>query len=234
MQGLGTIINVATIVGGTAVGLLAGRRLPERLRLTILQAVGLVVVAIGLDAALETDNIVFPLTALVAGTVIGESLRIEDRLDALGGRLRNRFERASSAEDRPSTFVEAFVAASLLFCVGPLAILGSIEDGLTGAIGLLSVKSALDGLVSVIFAATLGWGVLFSALPVALYQGGLTLVAGLAGDVLTDRMVIELSATGGVMIMAIGVRLLDIKPVRVGSMLPALVLAPAFVSLFAR
>lgn len=232
--GLGTVINVAAIAGGTALGLLVGKRLPERLRVTILQGVGLLVVAIGLGSVLESHNVVFPLIAVVAGTVVGELLRIEDRLEGIGRRLRDRFERERADGEEPSTFVEAFVAASLLFCVGPLAILGSIEDGLSGEIGLLSVKSALDGLVSLIFAATLGWGVVFSTVPVAIYQGVLTLAATGAESVLTERMITELSATGGVMIMAIGVRLLDLKLVRVGSMLPGLVLAPVLVSLFAR
>jgi uncharacterized membrane protein YqgA involved in biofilm formation len=137
-------------------------------------------------------------------------------------------------EPEASTFVEGFVAASLLFCVGPLAILGSISDGLEGDIQLLAVKAALDGLVSIIFAATLGWGVGFAAIPVLVYQGLLTLAAGQADAVLSDRMILEATATGGIMVMGIALRLLDLKPVRVGSLLPALVLAPALVAAFAR
>ncbi|HVL65209.1 MAG TPA: DUF554 domain-containing protein [Actinomycetota bacterium] len=233
MQGVGTIINVATIVAGTVIGLLVGRRLPDRLRVTILQGVGLIVIALGLGQVITTDNIVFPLVAIVGGTVVGELLRVEERLEAVGERLRRRFERDREG-DSPSTFVEGFVAASLLFVVGPMAILGSIQDGLNGDIGLLAVKSSLDGLVSVVFAATLGWGVGFSALPVLLYQGAMTLLAGTADAVLSDRMILEMSATGGVMIMGIGLRLLDLAVVRVGSMLPGLLLAPLLVSLFAR
>ena len=233
MGGLGTVINVVTIVAGTGVGLLVGSRLPERLRVTILQGVGLIVIALGLGQVIESENIVFPLVAVVAGTVIGELLRLEDRLEAAGEGLRRRFERRRAQGEEPSTFVEGFVAASLLFVVGPLAILGSIDDGLTGDVGLLAVKSALDGLVSVIFAATLGWGVGFSVLPVLIYQGAITLLAGTADSVLTDRMILEMSAAGGVMIMGIGLRLLELVPVRVGSMLPGLVIAPVLVSLFA-
>ena len=233
MQGLGTVINVATIVAGTGAGLLVGRRIPERIRVTVLQGVGLITLALGLGQVVRTDNIVFPLVSVVAGTVIGELLRLEDRLESLGDRLRRRFERKAAHDGEPSTFVEGFVASSLLFCVGPLAILGSIQDGLEGDVGLLAVKSSLDGLVSVVFAATLGWGVGFSVLPVVVYQGALTLAAGTADTILTNRMILEMTATGGVMIMGIALRLLELKPVRVGSMLPGLVLAPLLVSGFA-
>jgi uncharacterized membrane protein YqgA involved in biofilm formation len=251
VAGLGTAINVATILVGTAAGLLVGGRLPERARTTVLQSVGLIVIALGVGQAIRTHNIVFPLVAVVAGGLLGEALRIEDRLESLGDRIRRRVERdvdpdtdsvALELAEPPrtgrapegNTFVEGFVAASLLFCVGPLAILGSISDGLEGDVGLLVVKSALDGLVSVIFAATLGWGVGFSVLPVLLYQGLLTLLAGSADSVLSDRMILEGTATGGVMVMGIGVRLLELRQVRVGSLLPALVLAPALVAVFAR
>lgn len=251
MAGLGTAINVATILAGTGMGLLVGGRLPERARTTVLQSVGLITIALGVGQAIRTENIVFPLVAIVAGGLLGEALRVEDRLESLGDRIRRRVERdvdvdadsvalevAVRPETRPepgeNPFVEGFVAASLLFCVGPLAILGSISDGLEGDVGLLVVKSALDGLVSVIFAATLGWGVGFSVIPVVVYQGLLTLLAGSAESVLSDRMILEGTATGGIMVMGIGMRLLDLKQVRVGSLLPALVLAPALVALFAR
>lgn len=265
MSGLGTAINAAAIVAGTGVGLVVGGRIPERARTTVLQSVGLITFALGVGQAVRSENIVFPLVAIVIGGLVGEALRIEDRLEALGDRIRRRVEGGDvgpvdadaegtpagfprherSDPDRPSlekpatirddnTFVEGFVAASLLFCVGPLAILGSISDGLEGDVGLLVVKSALDGLVSVIFAATLGWGVGFSVLPVVVYQGLLTLLAGSADAVLSDRMILEGTATGGIMVMGIAVRLLDLKPVRVGSLLPALVLAPALVAVFAR
>lgn len=263
MSGLGTAINAATIVAGTGAGLLVGGRIPERARTTVLQSVGLITFALGVGQAIRTQNIVFPLVAIVFGGVLGEALRIEDRLESMGDGIRRRVERDVGAVDveadgvtatprsdgapeqaTPSregpgrddrnTFVEGFVAASLLFCVGPLAILGSIQDGLEADVGLLVVKSALDGLVSVIFAATLGWGVGFSVAPVVAYQGALTLLAGSADAVLTDRMILEGTATGGIMVMGIALRLLDLKQVRVGSLLPGLVLAPALVAAFAR
>ena len=201
----------------------------------MLQGVGLVVIADGVGEATKSHNVVFPLVAIVVGGLIGELLRLEERLESLGERIRRRVERdVDPASGQKTTFVEGFVAASLIYCVGPLAILGSIQDGLRGDISLLVVKSSLDGLVSIVFAATLGWGVGFSAIAVAAYQGVLTLLAGGAQSVLSDRMVLEMTATGGIMVMGIGVRLLEIRAVRVGSLLPALAVAPALVALFAR
>ena len=237
MRGIGTVVNVSTVLIGTVLGLTFGSRLPERIRSTVLGGVGLLTLVIGVQEATQTHNIVFPLVALIAGGIIGELLQLEERLERLGERLRQRFERPSTEGTlKPSTFVEGFVAASLLFCVGPLTILGSIQDGLGGPdhAQLLFVKSALDGLVSVVFAATLGWGVGFSALTVVAVQGTLTLGANAADSLLTPRMVDEMTAAGGVMILGIGLRLLDLKRVRVASFLPALLLAPVLVALFAR
>ncbi|HEX2046912.1 MAG TPA: DUF554 domain-containing protein [Acidimicrobiales bacterium] len=233
MRGIGTVVNVITVVAGTVVGVVLGARLPERVRTAVLQAVGLVTLVIGTGEALATRNLVFPLVSLILGAAIGEALRIEDRLDGVGERVRRRFEKGEGEDSR---FVEGFVAASLLFCVGPLTVLGSIRDGLGGPdhAQLLLVKSALDGIVSIAFASTLGWGVGFSALTVVAVQGTLTLAAGGADRVLTERMVTEMSATGGLMVIGIGLRLLDLKKVRVASFLPALVIAPVGVALFAR
>jgi uncharacterized membrane protein YqgA involved in biofilm formation len=228
MRGLGTAVNVATVLVGTVVGVVAGHRLPERLRTTILQGTALIVIVIGIDDAQRSRNIVFPLVALVVGGAVGEAIDIEGRLERVGQRLRSRFNTGSD------TFVEGFVSASLVFCVGPLTVLGSIFDGLGRGSHELIVKAALDGVVAVVLASTLGIGVAFSALTILVVQGGLTLAAGAADHVLTERMIAELTATGGVMIAGIGVRLLDIKPIRVASFMPALVLAPVLVSLFAR
>jgi uncharacterized protein len=234
MRGIGTVVNVLTVLAGTVAGVLLGARLPERLRTTVLQAVGLVTLVIGARDALGTRNVVFPLVALILGGAIGAALGIEDRLEALGGVIRRRFEKDGDGDD--ARFVEGFVAASLLFCVGPLTILGSIRDGLGGPdhAQLLLVKAALDGTVAVAFASTLGWGVGFSAVTVIVVQGALTVAAGAADRVLTDRMIVEMTAAGGVMVIGIGLRLLDVKKVAVGSLLPALVLAPVGVALFAR
>jgi uncharacterized membrane protein YqgA involved in biofilm formation len=234
VRGIGTVVNVVTILAGTLIGVLLGVRLPERLRVTALQVVALVVLVIGLRDAFGTHNIVIPLVSLILGAAIGEALRIEDRLESLGQAVRRRFDRGGDEDD--TRFVEGFVAASLVFCIGPLTILGSIRDGLGGPdhAQLLLVKAALDGTVSVAFASTLGWGVGFSALTVLVIQGVLTLAAGAADRLLTARMIVEMTATGGFLVIGIGLRLLEVKKVAVGSLLPALVLAPIGVALFAR
>jgi hypothetical protein len=232
VRGVGTLVNVAAVIAGCVAGLLAGARLPERIRATILNGVGLLVLGIGLQEFLGTRNAVFPLVSVVLGGVVGEALRIEDRLQGVGERIRRRVggHRATTG-----TFAEAFSTASLTFCVGPLTILGSLQDGLGAGAQLLLVKAALDGLISIIYAATLGVGVMASALTVAVVQGALTGIGAFAGrDVLDARMVIELTATGGVMIAGLGLRLLHIKEIRVGSYLPGLVIAPIAVALFAR
>lgn len=228
--GAGTAINVATIIGGTLLGLLVGHRLPERVRTTALQAVGIVVIAIGVGDVVGSHNVVFPLVSVVAGGVVGELLRLEDRLESLGEWLRRKVARGESK----SRFVEGFVDATLIYVVGPLAILGAIADGLDGEVELLVVKSALDGLVSIVFAASLGIGVAFSALPVAVYQGVITALASVLDDVLDERMVLEMTATGGVLVIGIGLRLLELVKVRVGSLLPALLICPVLVAAFAR
>jgi uncharacterized membrane protein YqgA involved in biofilm formation len=227
VRGLGTVVNVLSVVGGTAVGLALGARLPERTRTTVLNGIGLVVLGVGVDSFLDTRNAVFPIVSVALG---GDALRIEERLAQLGEGLRRRF----AARAAGSTFVEGFVTASLTFCIGPLTILGSVADGVRGDAELLVVKSALDGIVAIAYAASMGIGVGFSALVVAVVQGTLTLLGAGVGDLLTDRMIDELTATGGVMILGIGVRLLDIKRVPVASYLPGLVLAPVLVGLFAR
>jgi uncharacterized protein len=229
VRGLGTLINVVTIVGGTAIGVFAGHRLPERARITAVQSAGLITLLLGVLQGIETHNIVFPLVAIVAGGLVGELLNLEDRLEGLGDRIRRRVER----DRETSTFVEGFVAATLVFGIGPVLILGSIQDGL-GDSQLLTVKAGLDGLISVVFASTLGWGVAFSALPIGVAQLTITLLADGANDVLSTRMIDELTATGGVILLGLGLRLLDVKIVRVGSFLPALVIAPVLVAVFAR
>lgn len=239
MRGLGTLVNVATIVAGTGVGVAVAGRLPERTRTTVLTGIGLVVLAVGVESFLETRNAVFPIVSVAVGGLLGDALRIEDRLADLGTWLRERFvaRAAGSGQDgrrAAGTFVEGFVTASLLFCIGPLTILGSFDDGVRGDPQLLVVKAALDGVVALAYAATYGIGVGFSALVVGGVQTGLTLVAVAVGDVLTDRMVAELTATGGVLVLGIGLRLLDLKRIPVASYLPGLVLAPVLVALFAR
>jgi uncharacterized membrane protein YqgA involved in biofilm formation len=242
MRGIGTLTNVFTIVGGTLLGLIVGRYISERIRLTVEQAVGMTTLVLGIATAAKTDNIVFPLVSVVLGGIIGESLRIEDRFESLGNWVRRKVEvktqtgwlsRTSLTTLHPR-FVEGFVTATLLFSIGPMSILGSIDDGLGRGAQILIVKSALDGLVSILFAATMGWGVAISAVIVGIYQGLMTLCASGLDAILTDRMVHEMSATGGIMILGIALRFMEVKPIRVGSLLPGLFVAPVLVALFAR
>lgn len=232
MRGLGTVVNVATVVAGTVVGRALGGRLPERVREAVLSGIGLLTIGVGVSSFLETRNAVFPVVSIVVGALVGELLRLEERLEGVGERLRRRFEPGGPGG---STFVEGFVTASLTFCIGALTVLGSLRDGIDGDTELLVVKASLDGVISVVYAAAFGWGVGFSALTILVVQGLLTVAGwGLGESILSDRMVAELSATGGVMILGIGLRVLDLKKVPVASFLPGLVVAPVLVALFAR
>ena len=234
MHVTGTLVNVGTVAAGTAAGSLLGDRLPARIRDTVVHTIGLVTLAIGIAeslsafqgplAALTRASVVVVLGSLVVGGILGELARIEDGLDALGERLRRRFGR------RQSTFTEGFVVASLVFCVGPLTILGSIQDGLRGDPSLLITKSVLDGFTSLALSSALGPGVGFSVLTILVVQGGLSLSAGAAAGVFDPPRIAAMQAVGGVMILGIGLRLLDLRQVRVANLLPALVLAPAVVA----
>ncbi len=227
----GTLINVALIVAGSVLGLLMGARLPERLRSTLMAGMGLFTLGLGLQQFLKTANPILVLVSIVLGSLLGEAARLEDRLQGLGAWLEGRLGRASVGAS--SRFVQGFLTASLLYCVGPMAILGSIQDGLTGDFRLLATKGVMDGIASLTLASTLGVGVMLSSLPLFIYQGALTLLAGLAQAALTPAMISELTATGGVMMMGIALNLLEVRRVRVGNMLPALVVAPLLVWLIA-
>lgn len=233
----GTLLNVATVLIGATIGLLIGARMPARLQSTLTDGLGIFTLVIGFALAvrifIEPDAPAHAglavLGGLVAGAVIGELLRLSDRLDALGEWFQRRLARG----DRPSRISEGFVTASLVFCVGPLTILGSIQNGLTGDISLLSIKSVLDGVASLAFAAALGAGVYLSAATVLLVQGTIAGAAFLLGSGL-DALSIEIaSAVGGLLLVGVGLRLLDVKQIRVVNFLPALVLAPAFAHLAA-
>ncbi len=223
-MGLGTAINVVAVLVGGGVGTLAGAWLPRRMRETAMQGIGLVTLLIGVQSFLEFDNPLVPLVSVVLGLVIGEALNIEGALERFGDYLQARFSKGESPVSR------AFVTTSLLFCVGPLTVLGSLEDGLTGDYGLLVLKSALDLVASLSFASVLGWGVLFSAGTVLVVQGTLTLSAGLLEGVVTEQMVLAMTATGGVLILGLGLMLLELKEVRVANMLPALLIAPLLIA----
>jgi hypothetical protein len=234
----GTLLNVAAVLIGATIGVLAGSRVPERMQRTLTDGLGLFTITIGLalalryltDPALPVGDDLAVLGALLAGSVVGELLRLSDRLDALG----DWFQRKLARGDQPSRVSEAFVTASLVFCVGPLTILGSIQNGLTGDdIQLLAVKSLLDGVASIAFAAALGAGVYLAALTVLVVQGGIATIAWAAGAGLDPASIAAASAVGGLMLVGVGLRLLDVKRIRVVNMLPGLVFAPLFVWLAA-
>ena len=224
----GTLLNIATVIVGSLIGLAFGARIPAKLKETVIAGMGLFTAAMGLQMFLKTENPLIVLGALLIGTLLGEWWRIEDGLHKLGEFLEQRFSREE--DDGSNKFVRGFLTASLLFCVGPMAILGSIQDGLTGDYNLLAVKSVLDGFASVAFASTLGIGVAFSSLVVLVYQGGISLLAGQLDALVNASMMNELTAAGGVLLMGVGIsNLLEIKKIRVGNMLPALVIAPVIV-----
>ncbi len=233
MIGLGTLINVATVVVGSLVGLLVGKRIPEAMRETVVQVVGLVTIAIGIKDAIGTHNMVFPLVGMVIGAIIGEVLRIEYRLEQLGNVMKRRFVKTDES-DQEHRFVRGFVTASLLYCVGPLTILGAIQDASGQTPQLYIIKGSLDGFISVIFAAIYGIGVMFSAVSVFVVQGTLTVLGTSIDSLLDDRMRSELFAAGGLAVVAIGINLLEIKKIRLGSLLPGLVVTPILVAIFAR
>lgn len=235
MRGLGTLINVGLVVAGSGIGLAVGNRIPERARTTMLQVIGLVTLALGLSDAIGTHNMVFPLVGMAVGAMIGELLAIEDRLERLGARLQRRFDRGASTESNlgERNFVKGFVTASALYCIGPLTVLGAIEDASGETPQLYIIKGLLDGFVSIMFAATYGIGVAFSALSVLVVQGGLTLGGAGLDSVLDDRMRTELFAAGGLAVIGIGLNLLQVTKIRLANLLPGLVLTPILVAIFA-
>jgi uncharacterized protein len=229
----GTLFNVAAVLIGTTIGLLVGARMPARMQTTLTDGLGLFVVALGLaqilrlllDSFTPIGHELAVLAALLIGGAIGELLRLHDGLDGLGNWFQSRLARG----DEPSRISQGFVTASLVFCVGPLTILGAIENGLTGSIELLGVKSLLDGVAAIAFAAALGAGVYLSAITVLVVQGVIAAAAYLLGGVVDPTLVAATTAVGGLLLVGVGLRLLDIRQVRVVSFLPALILAPLFV-----
>ena len=231
---LGTIINVFAILFGAGLGVALGHRLPEKISRTLTDALGLVVLVIGglnlvalsassfVAAVTSAGTLLVVLASLVIGSVIGSILGIERRLSHFGTWLQLRVSRSGDKEK----FIEGFVNASLLFTIGPMAVLGALQDGLGQDFDVLALKSTLDGLTSVAFAAALGWGVAFAAIPVGLWQGLLTILAASAGTLMSDALVASITATGGVLLLGTGLRVLQIRMVSVADMLPALVLAP--------
>lgn len=200
-------------------------RLPERINSIAIQGLGLVTALIGIKIMITTENILIVLVSAVIGGILGELLRIETRLDAFGARVEAKFSKEKG------TFAKAFVTSSLLYCVGPMAILGALQDGLRGDYSILLTKSGLDGVASVAFASTLGVGVLFSAIPLAFYQGGIAVGASMLEPFLSSSIVNAMTATGGLLILGIALNILQVTKIRVGNLLPAILIAAALASL---
>ena len=225
----GTLLNAATVLIGGVVGTVVGDRLPERLRENVVRGVGLFVTAMGVKFAIDTSNLLFMLGAILLGGIVGSLVGVDARLNQLGDALQRRFARGGT-----STVAEAFVTASIVFCVGPLTFLGSIQNGLAGDATLLSVKSVLDGFTAIALAATLGWGVLLTVPLILVYQGGLAVGASLFAGVLSDLQLREMSAVGGLLLIGVGLRLLAIRDVKVADFLPAIIVSPLVVAAFGR
>lgn len=234
--GFGTVANVVTVAVGALLGLLLGNRIGERTRTTITDVLGMVTVVLGVQSALAVSSdalhaevgsagVLAVLGSLLLGAMTGSALRLEDRLEGVADALRRRLR----VRDEASRFVDAVVTPTLLFCVGPLTILGSLSDGLGRGADQLLVKAVLDGFASIAFASTLGWGVLLSALALGVLQGSLTLAGFLFGDLFSLGQIDALSATGGVILIGLGLRLMRVKTTPIGDLLPALAFAPLIV-----
>jgi len=222
----GTLLNAATVLVGGILGTILGDRLPERIREQVVRGVGLFTLALGMKFALDTGNLLYLLGSIVLGGILGSLAGIDRRLNALGDALQRRF----AAPGSTSTVSEAFVTAAIVFCVGPLTFLGSIQNGLTGDAGLLTIKSVLDGFTAIALAATLGWGVLLTIAVILVYQGGLALGASVLAGLLSDPQLREMNAVGGLLILGVGLKLLGIRDVRVADFLPAILVAPLLVA----
>jgi len=237
---IGTIVNVITILVGSAIGVAVGAKIPNRTRTLITDALGLVTFISGASACVALWNssyvnavgggkpILITLGGLLLGGVLGSLLTLEDRLERGGNKLRKKF-----ARDEDSNFVTGFVSASLIFVIGPMAILGSISDGLGNGNELLILKSIMDGFAAIAFAAALGWGVAASAISVLIYQGAWSAIGALLGKILSDYQIDALTGVGGLLLIGIGLRLLNIKNIAIGDMLPALVVTPVLATLVA-
>ncbi|ATW26396.1 DUF554 domain-containing protein [Candidatus Formimonas warabiya] len=224
----GTIVNVIAIIGGSLLGVLGGNFLREETKDTVSKGVALGVIFIGMQMAFETQHLIVMLISLVLGAVTGETIGIEKYLNKAAQALEKKMKRK---EEGKGGLAEGFVTATLIYCVGAMAIMGSLQSGLTGEHTILYAKSVLDGVISIVLASTLGIGVALSALPVLLYQGSIALLAGWISPLIIQEAITEMKATGGLLIVAIGLNMLNIVQIRVGNMLPAVVYAILFTTL---
>ena len=222
----GTLINIITVLIGSTIGILIRNKIPENYKLILLQAIGLLTLVIGLQMALKTHEILIMMAALLFGAITGQLIDINNKIEIIADKIKNRF---ASKNDR--FFSEGFITASIIFCIGPMTILGALNDGLKGDYELLAIKSILDGFTAIALSATFGIGVLFSIITIAVIQGGISLFASFADDFLNEFMIGEMTAVGGIMIVSIGIVILDIKKIKVANFLPALIYSPIFVYL---
>jgi len=218
----GTIVNALAIVAGSLAGVLLKKGIPESYKRTVLQAISLAVILVGLQSALKAENLLVVILSLAIGSLLGEIIGIEQALERLGNWVEGRFPK------QETSIATGFVTASLVYCVGSMAIVGSLESGLSGNNQTLYAKSALDGISSIVFASTLGVGVLLSSVPVLVYQGAITLLAVLVKPYLVPEVISQMTATGGLLITAIGINLLADTRIRIGNMLPAIFLPPVY------
>jgi len=213
---LGTIVNATAIIIGGFSGVVLKKVINEKYNETIIKSIALSVLIIGVMKAMETQNVLLMIISMAIGTLIGEMMGIEDKLEKFGDSLQSRYSKGDS------TFATGFVTATLIYCVGSMGVLGAMESGLTGNHETLFAKSTLDGISAIIFSSTFGVGVLFSAIPVFLYQGFITLASGFMKAFLVDAAILEMSAVGGLLIVAIGLNVLEVKKIKVGNMIPAI------------
>lgn len=219
---LGTIVNSITIIIGSIIGILLKKGIKEDYKNTIMDGIGISVLVIGISNALEFENLVVVIISIVIGSIIGELIDINKRLNNLGDRLQSKFK------NEEGNFSKGFVTASLVYCVGAMAIVGSIQSGLSGNHETLYAKAVLDGITAIVFASTLGIGVMFSSVAVFLYQGIITLFASSVSSILTTIVINEISSVGGILIMAIGINLLGLKEIKIANMLPAIIVPPIY------
>lgn len=224
MVGTGTAANVAAIVAGSLVGLLIGKKVKEKYQETVLYGLALCVMMLGLQMAFQGQHILITIASLVIGSILGEALNIEGRIEKLGIFLAHFFNRKGGSASE-NAFVQGFLYTSVLYCVGAMAIIGAIQDGMNGNPSTLYTKAAIDGLSGIVYAANMGIGVMFSALAVGAYQGTLTLLADFLGPYLSQSVVQEISAAGGLMILGVGINMAKLLKIRVGNMLPGLLVA---------
>lgn len=227
---IGTLVNVGAVIVGSLLGNFLGARFPERVRTTVVAGFGLFTLGYGLQMFIKTENALVVVGAILIGSLLGEWWQIDQRLAHLGVWLEAKFNNSGGDQQASSRFIKGFLTASLVFCVGPMAILGSIQDGLTGDSSVLVVKAILDGFAALAFSSTLGIGVIFSAALILVYQGAITLLAGQMQAFVSSAMITEMSAAGGLILVGLTIgSLLELRPIRSANFLPALVIAPLLV-----